>query len=187
MAMEAIDTEPDSDMSEALRRSQAGDHAAFGDIVRHHQSMVFSIALHFVRDEAAAEELAQDAFVDLHRNVGRIESPKHLEFWLRRVTSHRCIDYLRKRRDHASLEEVAEPAGAASVGDPLLDRLLGRLVATLPEAARLVVILRFQEDLNPAEIAEVLDMPLNTVKSHLHRSLALLRDKLGALAQRGSL
>ena len=56
--------------------------------------------------------------------------------------------------------------------------MLRRVVDTLPEKARLVVILRYQEDLDPGEIASVLDMPLNTVKSHLRRSLSSLRDKL---------
>jgi RNA polymerase sigma-70 factor, ECF subfamily len=55
---------------------------------------------------------------------------------------------------------------------------LRRIVATLPERPRLVVTLRYQEDLDPAEIAEILDMPLNTVKSHLRRSLAILREKM---------
>ena len=66
----------------------------------------------------------------------------------------------------------------ASPGDPLLGEVLRRLIATLAEAPRAVVILRYQEDLDPAEIADILDMPLGTVKSHLQRSLALLRAKL---------
>ncbi len=187
--MVAAETEPESEMREALRRSQGGDQRAFGEIVRRHQSMVFSIALHFVRDEAVAEELAQDAFVELYRRIGRIESPEHLEFWLRRVIGHRCIDHLRKRPGRAEqpLEAIPEPAGSAPGGDLLLEGLLQRLVATLPDIARLVVILRFQEDLKPGEIAETLDIPVNTVKSHLQRSLSLLRDKLSVLAQRGNL
>ena len=60
----------------------------------------------------------------------------------------------------------------------MLSETLRRLVETLPEKARMVVILRYQEDLEPAEISKMLDMPVNTVKSHLRRSLALLRDKL---------
>jgi RNA polymerase sigma-70 factor (ECF subfamily) len=60
----------------------------------------------------------------------------------------------------------------------MLAETLRRVVDTLPEKPRLVVLLRYQEDLEPAEIAEVLDMPVNTVKSHLRRSLALLREKL---------
>jgi len=64
------------------------------------------------------------------------------------------------------------------VGDPMLTRRLERLVGSLPEKPRMVMILRYQEDLSPVEIAEVLDMPVRTVKSHLQRSIELLREKL---------
>lgn len=65
-----------------------------------------------------------------------------------------------------------------TVGDPMLTRRLERLVGSLPEKPRMVMILRYQEDLSPVEIAEALDMPVRTVKSHLQRSLELLREKL---------
>jgi RNA polymerase sigma-70 factor (ECF subfamily) len=140
--------------------------------------MVFSIALNFVRDRQAAEEIAQDVFVLLHRNLDSLESPEHIVFWLRRVTSNRCIDHARRaRRPLVSLDDVPELRAAAPSADPLLAERLRRLVASLPEQARVVVILRYQEDLTPAEIALVLSMPIATVKSHLQRSLALLREK----------
>jgi RNA polymerase sigma-70 factor (ECF subfamily) len=60
----------------------------------------------------------------------------------------------------------------------MLGETLRRLIATLPEAPRAVIILRYQEDLDPSEIAEILSMPVGTVKSHLQRSLTLLREKL---------
>jgi RNA polymerase sigma-70 factor (ECF subfamily) len=63
-----------------------------------------------------------------------------------------------------------------------LAETLRRLVASLPESPRMVMVLRYQEDLDPADIAEILDMPVATVKSHLQRALALLREKL---ARRG--
>jgi RNA polymerase sigma-70 factor (ECF subfamily) len=141
--------------------------------------MVFSLALNFLRDRQAAEELAQDVFLHLHRNLGSLQSPDHVTFWLRRVTSHRCIDYSRKRRwSQLSLEEVAEPVAPASHGDPWVSRRLKQLVDSLPPNARMVVILRYQEDLTPLEIADVLEMPVATVKSHLQRSLTLLREKV---------
>ncbi len=151
----------------------------FGDLVRQHQGMVFSIAYHFLRDRALAEELAQDVFLQLYQKLGEFRSVNHITFWLRRVTSHRCIDCSRrmKLRPKVGLDEVPEPSTAAAPGDPILSRALGKLVASLPEKARMVVILRYQEDMDPAEIAEAIDMPVRTVKSHLQRALALLREK----------
>ena len=152
----------------------------FGTLVRQHQGMVFSIALHFLRDRASAEEVAQEVFFSLHRNLRQIESAAHAAAWLRKVAVQRSIDEGRRRsrRPQVALEDVAEPAAGFPPGDPLLSDLLRRLVATLPEAPRMVMVLRYQEDLEPAEIAAVLEMPVATVKSHLQRSLAMLRGKL---------
>jgi len=142
--------------------------------------MVFGIACHFLRDRAVAEELAQDVFLELFQHLPSIKSADHLKYWLRRVVGNRCIDASRRRkRGHlVGLEDVPEPTATTVEVDPLLAGTLERYVGTLPEAARIVVILRYQEDLSPTEIADVLDMPLNTVKSHLQRSLAMLREKL---------
>jgi RNA polymerase sigma-70 factor (ECF subfamily) len=76
------------------------------------------------------------------------------------------------------LDDAPEPASHCSEADPLLRDQLRRLVETLPEKARMVVVLRYQEDLDPTEISELLEMPISTVKSHLHRSLTLLRGRL---------
>jgi RNA polymerase sigma-70 factor, ECF subfamily len=152
----------------------------FGELVRRHQSMVYSIAWRFLRDRGLAEEVAQEVFLSLHRNLRRIESPAHALSWLRKVAAQRAIDEGRKRlrRPGIALELVAEPVAGGSARDVMLDETLRRLVATLPEAPRMVMVLRYQEDLDPSEIAETLSMPLSTVKSHLQRSLALLREKL---------
>ena len=154
-------------------------HGDFAGIVQRQQGMVFSIALHFVRNRQAAEELAQDVFLHLYQHLDSLKSPEHVTFWLRKVTSHRCIDYARRQKwSQVSLDDVPELAAATTARDPLLQRKLRQLVASLPERARAVVILRYQEDLTPTEIAEVLTMPVATVKSHLQRSLSMLREKI---------
>jgi RNA polymerase sigma-70 factor (ECF subfamily) len=155
----------------------------FGELVRTHQSMVFSLVWHFLHDRETAEEVAQEVFLALHRNLASIQSREHVLFWLRKVAVQRAIDEARRRRRRpvVALAAVAEPAADdGGPGDPLLAGLLRRLVATLPEAPRSVMILRYQEDLDPSEIARILEMPVGTVKSHLQRSLALLREKLNA-------
>ncbi len=153
----------------------------FPTLLHQHQRMVFSIALHVVRDRMAAEEIAQDVFLKLHQNLLTMKSAAHIEFWLRRVTVHRAIDYGRKHRSDpdVALDELQLPATEGPGSDPFLAKRLQALVASLPEKARAVVVLRYQEDLMPEEIAKLLEMPVGTVKSHLQRSLAMLRDKLG--------
>jgi RNA polymerase sigma-70 factor, ECF subfamily len=165
---------------QTLWKARGGDRDAFAAVVREHQSMVFSIGWNYLRDEGAAEELGQEVFLELFQKIASIESPAHLTFWLRKVTTHRCIDYGRRRKNRPgiALNDVPEPSAPAAVPDPFLSDALQKLTASLPEKPRLVVLLRFQEDLDPTEIAKVLDMPVNTVKSHLQRSLAVLREKL---------
>lgn len=167
-------------VDETLARAQAGDQTAFAALVREHQSMVFGIAYHVVRDRAVAEDLAQDVFLELFRNLQNLESAAHVTFWLRRVTGHRCIDRGRRerRRLEIAVDRMPERAVPLSGRDVMFEERVRRLVAELPVGARTVLTLRYQEDLEPSEIAETLDMPVNTVKSHLRRSIALLRGRL---------
>ncbi len=152
----------------------------FARIVADNQSLVFSLALRFLRDRAGAEELAQDVFLQLYCRLAHIQTPAHATSWLRRAICHRCIDEARKRklRPRVGLDSVAERATESPEPDPLLHERLRRMVAELPENARAVVLLRYQEDLDPTDIAGILNMPISTVKSHLHRSLAVLRGRL---------
>jgi RNA polymerase sigma-70 factor (ECF subfamily) len=168
---------------EKIKEAAGGSQRAFADIVDHHKAMVFSIALHFLQNRSWAEEIAQEVFLQLFRSLITIESLDHLTFWLRRTTSHRCIDWARNQSQQElglSLDEVPELKVAAIDRDPLLAERLRQLVASLPPEQRLVVTLRFQEDLDPSEIARVLEMPVNTVKSRLRRALALLERKLSS-------
>jgi RNA polymerase sigma-70 factor (ECF subfamily) len=142
--------------------------------------MVYSIVWHILRDRAVAEELAQDVFLSLYQHLSEMESADHVLFWLRRVATNRALDVARRRqrRPMVSLENVPEPVAMASSSDPLLGKALRKLVAALPEKARAIVVLRYQEDLDPTEIARILGIPVGTVKSQLQRALTLLRDKL---------
>jgi len=152
----------------------------FAQAVADNQSLVFSFALRFLRNREGAEELAQDVFLQLFKNLRQIETPAHATWWLRRAICHRCIDESRKRklRPEVHLDAVPEPSTGASESDPFLNERLRALIGDLPENARTVVILRYQEDLDPTEISKLLDMPISTVKSHLHRSLTTLRSRL---------
>lgn len=174
--MKAEATDP---LDEQLAKARSGDQRAFAALVRAHQRSVYSLALRMLTDPGAAEDLAQDVFLQLHRKLSMIESSAHLAFWLRKIATHRAIDRLRQQpaASVAALEE-ADLLGVHIEGDPLLQRQLRELILDLSPAARAVILLRFQEDLDPLDIARTLEMPINTVKSHLKRSLATLRDRV---------
>jgi RNA polymerase sigma-70 factor (ECF subfamily) len=152
----------------------------FEQLVDAHQSMVFSLALRMTGDRGLAEEIAQDVFVELDRNLARIENADHACFWLRRVTMSRSADAMRRRRVRGidlwvEMEDV-HGVPAEDRASPLGARL-EQLLATLPEPQRAALVLRYQEDLTPEEIAATLEAPVATVKSHLQRGLKLLRAK----------
>ena len=162
-----------------LQRARSGDHDAFGELVAAHQAMVFSIAFHFFNDRDRAADIAQDIFLQLYRHLDGIGSTMHLVHWLRQVTTRRCIDEARRARLRAvPLDDVTELAAADRAHDPLLGRTLRRLVTALPEMQRLVLTLRYQEELGPNEISRIVGLRVNTVKSQLHRALVALRRKL---------
>src|ERR1700735_2454181 len=155
----------------------------FEELFDEHQSVVFSLALRMTGDRGLAEEVSQDVFMELDRNMAKIETAQHAIFWLRRVTISRSTDALRRRRVRGTdlWVEIDESHGVRELerGSPLSDRIEA-LLGTLPETQRAAIILRYQEDLTPEEIAATLGAPLATVKSQLQRGLKLLRAKAGS-------
>lgn len=159
----------------------------FRTVVETHQRMVFSIAMRVIGERGVAEEVAQDVFLELFRGADKLEGDDHLRFWLRRVTVHRATDALRRTavRPDLSAEEWTEEAHSFA-GDGFdgnaasslaIEARLEELLQALPETLRVPVVLRYQEDMLPDEIAALLGQPLATVKSHLQRGLQLLRRK----------
>jgi RNA polymerase sigma-70 factor (ECF subfamily) len=145
--------------------------------------MVFSVALRLLGDRGIAEEVAQDVFLELHSWLPRLESVDHVRHWLRRVATHRATDAIRRRR--------VRPEGASEEWDEQYESPLAggrddcgpmgvameRMLLSLPESQRTVLVLRYGEDLTPEEIARTTGDPVATVKSHLQRGLQLLRRK----------
>jgi RNA polymerase sigma-70 factor, ECF subfamily len=147
------------------------------------QARVYTSALRLTGQRADAEELAQDVFVQLHASLGQIVDASHLTKWLLIAIYHRSIDRIRQRdrQGHKvpleALDDAPEGQVPESGADPLAQSRLYQLLLQLQPDARAVVLLRFQDDLDPADIAALLEMPLNTVKSHLRRSLQWLREQ----------
>jgi RNA polymerase sigma-70 factor (ECF subfamily) len=170
--------------NEPTSRSRDG----FRDIVERHQSRVYSIAYRILDDRGTAEEVAQDVFLALYRNLDRLQSQEHLLAWLRRVTVQRATDACRRRagRPEFAADEFCEEralldgTGAEHSNSSFESHsttTIEHMVATLRPAQRAVLLLRYQEDMMPTEISTLLSMPLGTVKSHLQRALKLLRSK----------
>jgi RNA polymerase sigma-70 factor (ECF subfamily) len=167
---------------DSLIQAKAGHELAFACLVRTHQASIFSLALRILNDREQARDVAQDVFIQLYRKLQDIESARHLKFWLRKVAANLSIDRVRhvQRLDVMPIEDQIDRLAAAPEADSLLQSQLLKLVGELPPSPRAVMLLRYQEDLDPVDIARALEMPLNTVKSHLKRSLTALRERVMA-------
>jgi RNA polymerase sigma-70 factor (ECF subfamily) len=151
----------------------------FESVVREHQGRVYSIAFNFFHNSAIAEEVAQEVFLQLYQCRTAVEAGPHCVAWLRRSTVHRCIDMLRRAsfQREIQVDQLPEIPVDVPETDPLLQEGLRRLVASLPDKPRSVVVLRFGDDMEIEEIATTLQMPVRTVWSHLYRATALIRQK----------
>src|SRR4051794_23222246 len=176
---------------ELCERLAADVDEAFPDLVAAHQDLVFGVALRVLRNESAAEDVAQDAFVRAYRSLTRYPSERLREMrlrpWLARIALNTARNEMRKRRTEAAhesgeaLDDAAERLPAAADGPVRLverndeRRMWARLLSGLPDKHRLAVALRYIDDLSYSELAEALGRPLGSVKSDVHRGTALLR------------
>jgi RNA polymerase sigma-70 factor (ECF subfamily) len=174
-------------MPQLLRRSLAGDEAAFRSLVQAHQGEVFRLALSILGDPAEAEEAAQDAFLTAYRALDDFRGEAAFKTWLFSITLNLCRRRLRKRRVRELLGRAMQdllrmntpPAHPEEVF--VQGETKGRLwqaVEALGEKHRLPVLLHYEHDLPAAEIARVLGLPLGTVLSRLHTARERLRERL---------
>lgn len=157
---------------------------AFERLVPAYRRRVFGLAYSVLRDRGAAEDLAQEVFVKLWQALPRYDGRAQLSTWIYAITRNAAISALRGRRHSISMSdpavfEEAESRGAASNAGPA-DGALWRQVEALPEKQRQAVILYYQDERSVDEVAAMMGLPVNTVKTHLHRARASLAAALGA-------
>jgi RNA polymerase sigma-70 factor (ECF subfamily) len=160
---------------------------AFERLVPAYRRRVIGLAYSVLRDRAAAEDLAQEVFVKLWRALPRYDGRARLSTWIYAITRNAAISALRTRRRSVSLSDPAvlaevESREAAPDSDPR-DATLWRQVEALPEKQRQAVILYYQDERSVDEVAAMMGMPVNTVKTHLHRARASLAAALAAAGE----
>ena len=173
-----------------LLLAQSGDHQAFGQIYALHKRRVYSLCLRMVGNVAEAEDLTQEAFLQLHRKIGTFRGESAFSTWLHRLSINVVLMHLRKRGlSVISLDEAMEPTPdegpGRSFGAPDLsltgsiDRLaLERAIADLPAGYRLIFVLHDIEGYEHNEIAAMLDCSIGNSKSQLHKARLKLRDAM---------
>lgn len=160
-----------------VRAAQRGEAAAVEALFRVHWPACHRAAALITRDPAAAEDIAQEAFLAALANLGAFDARRPLGPWLRRIVANRSIDLLRARAARREVADEAVPEAEGSARAGFSDDVLAA-VAALPDEQRLPVVLRHLLELTPGEIAERTGLPVGTVNSRLRRGLDALRDRL---------
>jgi RNA polymerase sigma-70 factor (ECF subfamily) len=182
-------------LSETVRRAQAGDQTAIAALVAEQQRYVYSIAMSITKDPTDAADLTQDALIRFVRSIGSYRGETKLSTWLYRLVVNLGIDRLRRRgAPPIRLDDEGVDVDVAS-DDPIDDvaavveraeeaRIVRAAVSQLPDAQRVALTLHYFEDLRYEDIADVMGVPLNTVKSHVRRGKERLAVLLGSALER---
>jgi len=179
-----------------LRRLRDRDERAFVELINEHRDRVFNITYRMLGNRAEAEDVAQEVFITVFKQIDNFRGDSKFSTWLYRVTVNHCknrIKYLARRhtRDQDELDETSQQQNGAVNGAPVraknpdkalesmqMEQLLQEAIASLDDEQRAVVILRDVEDLSIEEICEITGLPDGTVKSRLHRARLVLRKKM---------
>lgn len=158
-------------------RVLAGETEVFVTLVERYKRPVFNLALRMLGNRADAEDAAQETFVRAYTHLGSYQPGGKFGSWLLAITSHWCIDYLRRRRP-VSLDALQAPLADAITAEYPEDMALRaegqaevqHWLANLPEPYRLVLVLRYWHELSYAEISAAIDQPVSTVRMRLFRA-----------------
>lgn len=181
-------TEPASELDEDLvRRFKAGDTDAFTTLVQRHQQRVFSVCMRILGDTEAAADVAQDTFITVLRKIEGFRGDSAFTTWLHRVAVNACYDELRRKRRRPMLHVMAEDDREYEPGPPVVDhaddvageRDAAWALARISEEFRVAVVLADVHDMAYEQIAHVLEVPIGTVKSRVHRGRLALANVMG--------
>jgi RNA polymerase sigma-70 factor, ECF subfamily len=179
-----------------IKQVLKGDQSAFAELVELYKDKVFQICYRMLGNRHEAEDIAQEAFIRAYVNIETFNQNRKFSTWLFRIATNLCIDRIRKKKPDYYLDaEVAGTEGltmysqvAADVQMPEdevenmeLQETIQKEISKLPEKYRSVIVLKYIEELPLQEISEILDMPLGTVKTRVHRGREALRKQLKSL------
>jgi RNA polymerase sigma-70 factor (ECF subfamily) len=177
-------TDTDQDVVKACL---AGDADAYALLVERYGGRVFNVALRITGDPDMANDCAQEAFIRAYRALHQYDPTRPFAPWLYRITTNASLNHVQRSRGHETTveelpehpEEIEEGPEATAVRREELAEVVAAM-AELPPAYRAALTLRHMQQLSYQEVADALDIPLGTVKTHLHRARAALKERLAA-------
>ena len=175
-----------------IRRILSGDDAAFNALVRKHQKGIHALAWRKVGDFHIAEEIVQDTFLQVYKNLAQLKNPNQFSGWMYVIASRLCLKWLQKNKNTSAMqalegtpvEEIEESSYTHYVSEQRLTEsterrreLVKKLLAKLPESERTVVTLHFLGEMTAKEIGKLLGVSVNTIKSRLRRGRKRLQEQ----------
>ncbi|MCL1632132.1 RNA polymerase sigma factor SigW [Sporolactobacillus sp. CPB3-1] len=176
-----------------IKKVRKGDQQAFAELVEQYKNSVFGICLRMVGNTQEAEDLSQEAFIRAYKHIDQYDHERKFSTWLFRIATNLSIDFLRRRKNNVSLDAVVPGTEGLSLntilpdeGEKPDDRIVRKEteemvqmeIKKLPEKYRLAIILKYIEDLSLKEISEIMDIPVGTVKTRIHRGREMLRKNM---------
>lgn len=180
----------DSHIKTLILRVQQGEEAAFAGIVHHFQDYVFTIICQLVRNRTVAQDLTQEVFIRVYRFLPNFRWESQFKTWLYRLVRNVCNNYFRSQKMYVnqftSLEDDEQKNLDVPDSFSLENELIGenkqeiirKALDVLSEQYRFILLLHYYEGLKYTEIAEILQQPLGTVKTQLHRGMKLLKKQI---------
>jgi RNA polymerase sigma-70 factor (ECF subfamily) len=175
----------DFDERALIERCRAGDDIAFSELVDRYKNLVFAIVTRMVNDRSQADDLAQEVFLKIHRGLPYFRGDARLSTWIYRIVANVCTEARARRAPDVPLDDGRVDrrpvqhgaADAAFAGMELRDRL-DKALAQLPDNYRFLVAAHYLEGVQYEALAEALNLPMGTVKTHLYRAKRRLRELL---------
>lgn len=170
--------------AELLARVVEGDHEAFNEVMRTHEDRVFSVCLRIMGDREMALDATQETFLTVFRKASQFKGESALGTWIYRIAVNTCYDLLRKkkRRPSEPMPEHFEPADHSAeeeVESAALRPEIREALASIPPEFRSAIVLSDIEGMSLPDTAQVLGVPVGTVKSRVFRGRRLLAQQLG--------
>ena len=184
-------TEPQ--LTQLVEKARDGNRLAFDQLIDRYQGDIYRMIYYRLRKQMDAEDLTQDVFIRAYRSIARLREPERFRSWLYTIAVNRVNDYLRKKRVRSIFKSSDEGPEILPEADQLREkpealeqvlkedfwRQVTRMAEKLSKMEKEVFMLRFMDDLNIAEIAQVLKKSESTVKTHLYRALAKFKKEKG--------
>jgi RNA polymerase sigma-70 factor (ECF subfamily) len=170
----------DFDERTLIERCRTGDDIAFGELVERYKNLVYGMVWRLATDRSQTDDLAQEVFLKVHRGLPYFRGEARLSTWIFRIVSNVCNEARSRRTvEVASRRPIAEPGRADNAfADFELRERLDKAIAQLPEQYRVLIAAHYIDGVQYEALAEALNIPIGTVKTHLHRAKRRLRELL---------